>query len=111
MAVEFRKVLIAAVAHPCGRHRGSIVQRLPQTRALIITKEKGLVFLDGTTHGEAELILAEFPSADTGGIVEKVIGIQFVVAQKFPEIAVELIRSALQSGIDRRLRALARRCN
>ena len=84
LRVEIGKIGIAAVAHGQGRDRAAVDEGLAEAGALIIAEEEGLVSLDRTTSGEAELVLAELSFGHACGVVEEVVGIEFVVAQEFP---------------------------
>ena len=54
---------------------------------------------DGTTRRDAELIAMERRACGGGAVVEEVVGIQLVVAQKLPRRAVEFVGA----GFDRRI--------
>src|SRR5581483_1195745 len=70
----------------------------PQPGSLVVTKNEGTVFLDGTSQEGSELISLErlLP------LVEVVNRVQFVVANKFVKSAMNLIGTRFQHDVDGR---------
>src|SRR5262249_17509076 len=77
-------------------------QGLANPRALVVPEDEGLVLPDGPAGGEAELVLAERPFAESGCVGKEVSGVQLVVAEELPQVPVKLVGPALESGVQRR---------
>ena len=82
---------------------------LADAGSLVVGKEEGFVLAvvnmwdnHGTANGSAKLILAELTLLDPTGVFKELGGVKFVVAQEFPNIAVELIRAGLDRSIQYR---------
>ena len=58
---------------------------------LIRTKEEHLIFLNGSAQRAAELVLFQGRFGLSGGIPEKRIGVENIVAHEFPDISVEIV--------------------
>ena len=65
---------------------------------LIIKKEEQLILLDGATDCASKHIPTELVFWQTSEIVLPTIGIQNVVAEELPDIAVELVGSGLEGS-------------
>ena len=77
-----------------GRSRGGKELRLPDARALIRAEHEGAIADDRAAEREAELVLLEVGLADR----EKVAGVEFGVAQIFPERTVNLVGAGARGG-------------
>src|ERR1035438_2983258 len=65
--------------------------RLANARAFVVPEEKSLVLADGSADREAELILAVLSLGNAARVLEEVCGIQGVVAQELPDVAMEFV--------------------
>ena len=63
-------------------------------------EEERLVLDDRAADGAAELVLAEVPARDAARVIEEGIRVQIAVAEKLPDVAMKLIRAALDGGVD-----------
>ncbi len=79
-------------------------QCLTNAKAFVIPEEKQFVFDDGASQRKAELVLLIGLLAEE---VKGIDGVEFVVAQKLPEIAVELVAARLDDGVHDRAVAAA----
>src|SRR5262249_29616460 len=94
-----------------GRRNGGIDRRcFTAGQILHIEKEECFVSDDRSADGPAEMILAEVPAWHTAGAVEEGVGIEFVVADELPDIAVQGVGPALDGGIDNCSRRRAELC-
>src|ERR1700735_61179 len=71
---------------------------LNQPVPFIRSKNECLVFLDGTAHGSAELILLIVQQER----VEKTLGVQRLIAEELVEIAVQTVRAGFRHHVDNR---------
>ena len=99
MKILVRKAGVAAAADESCRHGFLIDESLNNPGALIVSKHGGLVHIDRLARRETELILAKLPFFEPSHIAEEVRRVEFVVAEKFPHIAVILVCSTFQSDI------------
>ena len=87
-------------------HRGHgrrICLALAVAEAFVKSEEESLVFADGPTERPAELVLLEWLSSRR----EIVGGVKGVVAQKFPERAVESVGAGPRDDIGSRTQAVS----
>src|SRR5262249_31836231 len=70
--------------------------------SLVAAKQEKLVADERTAGGSAELILAESREAAAGDVIEKIVGVENVVAEKFEYGAVEIVGAGFESGVDHR---------
>src|SRR5262249_4865944 len=80
-----------AAAHLHGRDSRKISLAVANPPALIIAEEKHLVAADAPTHRAAELVLPEWRFGAPVFVVEKVVGVERVVAQEFEGAAVKSV--------------------
>ena len=82
---------------------------MADARAFVISEEEALVLTvvnagddNGATDRRAELVLPEFAFAPTTGVFKEVSGIKLVIADEFPHVAMELVGSGLDRGVEHR---------
>lgn len=68
--------------------------------AFVVEEEEGFVALDGAAEGASEDIAAEGIAPGSRAVGEETVGIEFVVAEKFEDVAVELVGTALEGHDD-----------
>src|ERR1700733_11404694 len=80
-------------------HRG-LRHILLASKTLVVTKEKGMVAVDGTADSATKLILTKGPFGDALLSIEISIRIEHAVPGKQKGVAMKLVCSALDRGID-----------
>ena len=81
----------------------SVMEAATHTRlpgALVVRKEECPIVDDGPANCGAELILMKGLARLARGVLEKIVGIQLVIAQKLEQRPVILVGSAFDRGID-----------
>ena len=73
--------------------------RIAHAPSLVVHEEEGLVVPDGAAQRPAELVLAKGRLGAAELVVEQIIGVELVIAQKLEPAAVELIRAGLDLDI------------
>ncbi|MGC2464275.1 MAG: hypothetical protein WA517_03700, partial [Candidatus Acidiferrum sp.] len=75
-------------------------------QALVVSEDKDLVTAikdvwdyDWPTSGKTKLVLTKLALANLMGVFKKVGGIQLVVAEELPNVAMEFIGAGLDGGI------------
>src|SRR5205085_6927238 len=68
--------------------------------ALVVPEEEGLVLEDGAAEGAAKLVLLEVRLLATGAVVEKVVGVECVVAVELEAAAAQRVRAGLDLQVD-----------
>ena len=85
-----------------GRRRHGVSRErhgLADSRSLVIHKPESLILDNGSAGSSAKLILLERAFLLTGGIQEEVCRIYFVITQKLPCAAMDLVRAGFQRGV------------
>ena len=91
-----------ALLHLCGRNRSVGATGLAGVRALVVREEERLVPRDRAAEGQPILVAVLGPSLNAGCIVEKVVGVELVIAKEVPAGSVKLVRSRLDLRVDDR---------
>ena len=78
-----------------GRNIGYEILRIPHAKTLIIAEEKRAVLDDRTTQGESELVLAKRWLGLPGAIIEKSVGVEIGITQKFEQRAMQPVSTPL----------------
>src|SRR5262249_51886416 len=89
-----------AAAHLHGRHGRKIGLAVANPPSLIIAKEKHLVVADGPAPRAAELVLPGWRFWPPVFVVEKVVGVERVVAQEFEGAAVKSVLARFDLDVD-----------
>ncbi len=79
-------------------------QSLTNAQAFVVPEKKHLVLDDGAAQGKSELVLLVRLLTE---LVEAVDGIKLFIAQKLPEVAVDLVGARLDDGVHDRAIAAA----
>src|SRR6185437_327260 len=97
---QVREVREAAVAFQGGRHGiAGFRHALADARPFVVGKKEGLILDNAAAGRRAELILLEGALRLSIRILEEVGSVEFVIAQKFPERAMELVRTRFDTCI------------
>ncbi len=75
---------------------GQLRQRLANAQAFVVSEKEHLVLDDGPAERKAELVLLVRLLTED---VESIDGVEFLVAQKLPQIAVDLVGARLDDGV------------
>src|SRR6185503_765059 len=99
----------AEVAEPFRARRNRAPGRsreAPNAFPFHAAEEEELVFLDRPAEAPAEIVIAEhrFGNFDRPRLIEKVVGVELVVAQVLEGAAVKLISAAARHDVDRSAR-------
>ena len=86
--------------HERGGNGGKDGGGLADSEILHVEKKEGFVFDDGAADGAAVLVLAEVAARNAAGVIEERVGVEFIIAEEFPDIAVELVGAAFDRGVD-----------
>ena len=77
-------------------NRGQLRQCLANTEAFVVSEKEQFVLDDGPAQRKAELVLLVGLLTED---VEVIAGVHFLVAQKLPQVAVDLVGAGLDDGI------------
>jgi len=66
---------------------------------LIISEKKGGVLADWAAEGETKLILFDYRPGLAVTLQEEIIGVESIIAEKLPQIAVQMIASGLAHNL------------
>ncbi len=104
---QIGEIRVFAVAFGYRRHCSVQYGTLTAAESFVIGEEEELVLAviqlrdqDRPTCGEPELILAKLTLLNSAGVFEEVRSIQFIVAQEFPDGAVESVGAGLDGGVE-----------
>src|SRR5260370_10582970 len=92
-------------------NRGRDRLRQPLTESLEVHEEERLVpavvnlrYPDRTAYGKPVLVEGQLGTPLTGAVLKEIVGVQFVVAKKFVQRAVQQVRAGLDPRIHHRAR-------
>src|SRR5947209_17546697 len=71
----------------------------PLARALVIAEEEDPVFLDRTADGRAELIPTHGRYANTGHVVEELVGVELFVPHELIEASVQVVGARARDDV------------
>src|SRR2546429_173824 len=96
ITAEFSKVSCALQG---AGYPGIFRDRAAGATALIVKEEEGAVFPDRSANGDTELVPAHWRNLYAIRVVEKVVGVELVVAQEFIDAAVKIVGSRARHDI------------